>query len=207
MIGHHPFGDLSGYCEDGGMPDKTMQPAYTTRPLTADTWGDFAALVEANNGVWGGCWCMGFHPEGVGKGSTVSRTARPNTRTYARERSTRSLSMTATFVRGGASTARLQSFLPSRTRGPTRPNSPSCRTGRSARIFTGKGHRRTGIARVAVAGALAAIKEAGGGSSRHTPSRSRAGAPARRLFPHRPGELVRGVRIRARPTDRPSGAG
>jgi GNAT superfamily N-acetyltransferase len=30
-------------------------------------------------------------------------------------------------------------------------------------IFTGKGHRRTGIARAAVAGALAAIKEAGGG--------------------------------------------
>ena len=37
-----------------------------------DTWDDFARLVEANNGVWGGCWCMGFHPEGVGKGHTVS---------------------------------------------------------------------------------------------------------------------------------------
>jgi GNAT superfamily N-acetyltransferase len=35
---------------------------YTTRLLTPDTWDDFAALVEANNGVWGGCWCMGFHP-------------------------------------------------------------------------------------------------------------------------------------------------
>ena len=55
------------------MPDKTMQSAYTTRPLTAGTWGDFAGLVEANNGVWGGCWCMGFHPEGVGKGRTVSQ--------------------------------------------------------------------------------------------------------------------------------------
>jgi len=26
---------------------------YTTRLLTPDTWEDFAALVEANNGVWG----------------------------------------------------------------------------------------------------------------------------------------------------------
>ena len=38
---------------------------YETRLLTAETWDDFAALVEANNGVWGGCWCMGFHPEGL----------------------------------------------------------------------------------------------------------------------------------------------
>jgi hypothetical protein len=44
---------------------------YTTRLLTPDTWEDFAALVEANNGVWGGCWCIGFHPEGISKDSTV----------------------------------------------------------------------------------------------------------------------------------------
>lgn len=37
---------------------------YMTKPLTARTWDDFAALVEAHNGVWGGCLCMGFHPEG-----------------------------------------------------------------------------------------------------------------------------------------------
>jgi hypothetical protein len=27
---------------------------------------DFARLVEANNGVWGGCWCM--WPHGAGDG-------------------------------------------------------------------------------------------------------------------------------------------
>ena len=40
-------------------------PEYTTRLLTVETWDDFARLVEDNNGVWGGCWCMGFHPEGL----------------------------------------------------------------------------------------------------------------------------------------------
>src|SRR5215207_3255481 len=44
---------------------------YSTQPLTPETWSDFGALVEANNGVWGGCWCMGFHPEGIGAGHTV----------------------------------------------------------------------------------------------------------------------------------------
>ena len=43
------------------------------RPLCPGTWDDFARLVEANNGVWGGCWCMGFHPEGVGKGHTAAQ--------------------------------------------------------------------------------------------------------------------------------------
>jgi hypothetical protein len=42
-----------------------------TAPLTSDTWPAFAALVERSNGVWGGCWCMGFHPEGVGKDTTA----------------------------------------------------------------------------------------------------------------------------------------
>jgi len=45
---------------------------HVTQPLSLDTSDDFARLVEANNGVWGGCWCMGFHPDGVGKGHTVS---------------------------------------------------------------------------------------------------------------------------------------
>ncbi len=47
--------------------------SYMTRPLSPGTWDDFARLVEANNGVWGGCWCMGFHPEGVGKGHTAAQ--------------------------------------------------------------------------------------------------------------------------------------
>ena len=37
--------------------------SYTTRPLGASTWDAFAELVERNNGVFGGCWCMGFHAE------------------------------------------------------------------------------------------------------------------------------------------------
>jgi GNAT superfamily N-acetyltransferase len=39
-------------------------PGFTTRLLSPATWPDFAALVERHNGVWGGCWCLAFHPEG-----------------------------------------------------------------------------------------------------------------------------------------------
>ncbi len=34
---------------------------FTTKPLTEATWPDFPALVEKHNGIWGGCWCIGFH--------------------------------------------------------------------------------------------------------------------------------------------------
>jgi hypothetical protein len=62
----------------------TATPTYTTRPLDTDTWADFAWLVEANNGVWGGCWCMGFHPEGLGKDRTASQNRRAK-REHARK--------------------------------------------------------------------------------------------------------------------------
>ena len=41
---------------------------YDVNPLDMDTWPDFARLVERHNGVWGGCWCMAFHPEGSERG-------------------------------------------------------------------------------------------------------------------------------------------
>ena len=40
-----------------------MTPSrYAIRRLNESTWDAFAALVEANGGIFGGCWCMGFHP-------------------------------------------------------------------------------------------------------------------------------------------------
>ena len=44
-------------------------PSFATKPLTSSTWQDFAELVERHNGVWGGCWCLEFHPEGKERGA------------------------------------------------------------------------------------------------------------------------------------------
>lgn len=33
----------------------------TTTTLDPTTWDAFAELVERNNGIFGGCWCIGFH--------------------------------------------------------------------------------------------------------------------------------------------------
>jgi GNAT superfamily N-acetyltransferase len=42
-------------------------PDLSVKPLNEATWADFAGVVERHNGVWGGCWCMAFHPEGIGR--------------------------------------------------------------------------------------------------------------------------------------------
>ncbi len=43
-------------------------PELTTLPLSPETWPAFAELVERHNGVWGGCWCVEFHPDGKLRG-------------------------------------------------------------------------------------------------------------------------------------------
>src|ERR1700744_466617 len=99
-----------------------MTPAstYVTRPLSPDTWDDFVALVEANNGVWGGCWCMGFHPEGLDRAS-ARHNRETNTVMCDGERFTKSLSMTSKTVWVGVSTVPRPSFrrsiTPRRTTG------------------------------------------------------------------------------------------
>ena len=42
---------------------------FAVRSLCATTWPAFAALVERHHGVWGGCWCLEFHPEGKQRGT------------------------------------------------------------------------------------------------------------------------------------------
>ena len=45
-----------------------MADDFTVRALTPAMWDAFAALVDKHNGVWGGCWCIYFHPDGPERG-------------------------------------------------------------------------------------------------------------------------------------------
>src|SRR5581483_4390466 len=49
---------------------------YTIRALDETTWDAFAALVDRNDGVFGGCWCLGFHLEGGDKTLTAAMRRR-----------------------------------------------------------------------------------------------------------------------------------
>jgi GNAT superfamily N-acetyltransferase len=49
---------------------------FTVKALGESTWPDFADLVERSGGVWGGCWCLGFHPEGFRGSPEANRDAK-----------------------------------------------------------------------------------------------------------------------------------
>jgi len=166
------------------MSDKTTEPAYTTRPLKADTWGDFAKLVEANNGVWGGCWCMGFHPEGVGKDRTASQNRE------AKHEHVRKGTVHQVLVYDGdhcvgwcqyGPPAELPTIKNPKGYNEELTELPDWRIGC---IFTGKGHRREGVARAAVIAALAEIKEAGGGLVEAYPEQVEGREPQRGAYFH-----------------------
>lgn len=44
---------------------------FEIKPLEPATWSAFAALVERHNGVWGGCWCLAFHPKTPEMGKSI----------------------------------------------------------------------------------------------------------------------------------------
>ena len=172
------------------MSEKALQTAYLTRPLNADTWDDFAELVEANNGVWGGCWCMGFHPEGLDR--TSAGRNRKVKQTHVRQGTVHQILVYDGETCVGwcqyGSPAELPTINNAKAYLRELSELPDWRIGC---IFTGTGHRRSG-------------GRAGGrgwrsGSDQESRGRARGGLPrtgrwsrtaARRLLSHRPGEPV-----------------
>jgi len=157
---------------------------YRTRPLDEHTWPDFARLVEANNGVWGGCWCMGFHPEGVGKGTTADQN-----RQAKREHVRRGTVHQILVYDGDQCVGWCQYGAPAELPNIKNPKAyekelselPDWRIGC---LFTDKGHRGEGVARAAVAGALEAIREAGGGLVEAYPEQLEKRPPQRGAYLH-----------------------
>jgi GNAT superfamily N-acetyltransferase len=134
------------------------------RPLDASTWPDFAQLVERNNGVWGGCWCMGFHPEGVGRTKTVAQNRAEK---EARVRAGRAH---AALVYDGAIAVGWCQFGPPdelpriKRRRAYEDGLGALPDWRITCFFVDRRHRRGGVAALALAGALAEIARLGGGT-------------------------------------------
>jgi hypothetical protein len=157
---------------------------YSTRPLTTDTWDDFTRLVEANNGVWGGCWCMGFHTEGLSTNSTAAGNKR------AKEAHVRNGTVHQILVFAGdecvgwcqyGSPAELPNIKNPAAYTKELVELPDWRIGC---IFTGKASRGQGVARAAVSGTLDAIRAAGGGLVEAYPEQVDGRPPQRGAYLH-----------------------
>jgi GNAT superfamily N-acetyltransferase len=139
------------------MPDLA---SYTTRPLDASTWEAFAELVERNNGIYGGCWCIAFHTD-YQRGISDPRTLK--------EQLVRSGDAHAALVfdEQGIAQGWCQYGSPDelgfKHAREYRKDPPPAARWRIACIFTDKRHRGQGVARAGLEGALAQIAAAGGG--------------------------------------------
>jgi GNAT superfamily N-acetyltransferase len=133
------------------------------RALDAATWPDFADLVERHNGVWGGCWCMAFHAEGVGKRPAAENRA-------AKERRVRAGRAHAALVYDGDACVGWCQFGPTdelpriKHRRAYEAELEALPDWRITCFFVSKGHRAKGVAAIALAGALDEIARLGGGT-------------------------------------------
>ena len=137
--------------------------AFTVKPLDVTTWPAFAAVVEKHNGVWGGCWCMAFHEDGPGSESVAE--ARTKKETRVRESRTH-----AALVFDGEACVGWCQFG-SAAELPRIKRQTEYRKGlvtlpdwRITCFFVDRGYRGRGVARAALAGALAEIARLGGGT-------------------------------------------
>ncbi|GAA4361301.1 GNAT family N-acetyltransferase [Angustibacter luteus] len=155
---------------------------YVTKPLTPQTWPDFAALVEANNGVWGGCWCIGFHPDGFQDSREGNRDAK---RAHVENRTVHQILVYAGDECVGwcqyGPPGEVASIKNAKAYEKELVALPDWRIGC---VFAGSKHRRQGVVRAALAAALSAIGEAGGGVVEAYPEQLDGRAPQRGAFLH-----------------------
>jgi GNAT superfamily N-acetyltransferase len=134
---------------------------YAVRPLDLSTWDAFAELVERNNGVYGGCWCIGYHPECGQKGISYRAAKQERVRTDGAHAA---LVLDDDGLAQGwcqyGSPDELSNIKHGREYHKDAPPRPDWRI---TCVFVDRKHRGRGVARAALQGALDLIAHAGGG--------------------------------------------
>jgi hypothetical protein len=135
---------------------------YEVRSLGPDTWDAYARLIEKHNGVWGGCWCLSFHPPSPERGKSLAGNRALKKRLVEEGRAHAAL-----VFDGDDAVGWCQFGSPDELPGIThRKEYEALGTVPDYRLtcfFVDRDHRRDGVAAVALQGALQLIAEAGGG--------------------------------------------
>lgn len=136
---------------------------FTVQSLSPETWEAFAALVERHNGVWGGCWCMGFHPPATG----TERSAEANRRNKE-ERVRQGRAHAALVFEGDRAVGWCQFGSPEelpriKMRREYEAKTTAAPDWRITCFFTDKECRKLGVSELALRGALEEIASLGGG--------------------------------------------
>lgn len=142
--------------------DKPLVARFSVRELGSSTWPDFERMVEKHNGVWGGCWCTFFHLT-----NDESKKWSGKHHEY-KEKLVRANKSHAALVYDGPDVVGWCQFGPpvelvARMSAYAKMglDLPDWRT---TCFFVDRDHRREGVAKAALEGALQFIEAKGGGT-------------------------------------------
>jgi GNAT superfamily N-acetyltransferase len=137
---------------------------FSVRPLDESTWPEFARLVERHNGIWGGCWCMSFHAEGVGRGRTAAQNRSEKESRVREGRAHAALVYDGTTCVGWCQFGPTEELPRIKNQRAYREELTALPGWRITCFFVDKSYRGKGVASLALEGALREIARLGGGT-------------------------------------------
>ena len=144
------------------MPSLPAMAEYTVRPLTSETFDAFARLVEKHNGVWGGCWCLSFHPRSPERGISLEGNKRLKKRLVDEDQAHAALVFDGDDAVGWCQFG-APDELPGITHRKEYEALGQVPDYRLTCFFVDRDHRRKRVAETALYGAIDLIARSGGG--------------------------------------------
>jgi GNAT superfamily N-acetyltransferase len=137
---------------------------YSVKPLGIETFDAFARLVEKHNGVWGGCWCLEFHPKSPERGKSLEGNRALKQRLVSEGQAHAALVFDGDDAVGWCQYGSPEELPGITHRKEWEANVVVPPDYRLTCFFVDRDHRRNGVAEVALNGVLDLIAKAGGGS-------------------------------------------
>jgi ribosomal protein S18 acetylase RimI-like enzyme len=143
----------------GGQRSKTE---FSVRELGSETWPDLARVIGKHNGIWGGCWCVAFHLNRNEKKEWAGRHRELKEKLVREGRTHSALVYDGPAVVGWCQFGQ-PTELPARMGGFNKLGKapPDWRI---TCFFVDRDHRKKGVAKAALKGALRFIAAKGGGT-------------------------------------------
>lgn len=140
-----------------------MSSTLSVRPLDSDTWPAFAALAQRHNGVWGGCWCLAFHPKTPDMGHSPDRNREVKRRLVEDGRAHAAVVFDGERAVGWCQFGEPEELPRIYHRKQYEAGIVQPADFRITCFFVDRDYRRQGVSEAALDGALGLIRAAGGG--------------------------------------------
>jgi len=138
--------------------------SFLVQPLNETTWPAFEALVARHNGIWSGCWCMSFHPEGIGRHKSYEQNRAEKRARVCEDRAHAALVYDGDTCIGWCQFGSPEELPRIKSRKAYAEGLEKLPDWRITCFFVDRAHRGQGVAAAALEGALDEIAKLGGGT-------------------------------------------